>query len=503
MRAAIQVCGTASGVGKSVIVSGLCRILLQEGFSVCPFKAQNMSLNSFVTSEGEEMGRAQVTQAQACRITAHSDMNPVLLKPTTDIGAQVIVQGKPIGNKTAREYQDKEFKKKLFFEVKDSFDRLSKEYDIIVMEGAGSPAEINLKRHDIVNMKMAEYAKAQVILVGDIDKGGVFASLIGTLELLEKKERERIKGFIINKFRGDKYLLKEGIDFLQKKTKKRVLGIIPYFKEIKIPEEDSLSLESRVEKTGNRGRGLNVAVIKLPHISNFTDFDPLERERGVSLKYVSAPEGLGSPDVIILPGSKNTIADLAWLKRSGLADKILTTYHSRLTTVLIGICGGYQMLGKKIYDAFGIESRKKETDGLGVLPIITYLEKEKTLAQVKGEELSSGLSVSGYEIHHGHSCEPSQLNPVFKITRKAGKTIEYFDGTIENKGRSWGTYIHGVFDEGRFRKKFLNRIRLRKGLPISNAYAAFNLDKEFDKLAQLIRENIDIRMLYKMMGLKL
>src|SRR3989338_5498933 len=267
MRAAIQVCGTASGVGKSVIVSGLCRILLQDGLRVCPFKAQNMSLNSFVTSQGQEMGRAQVTQAQACRIKPHSDMNPVLIKPTTDIGAQVIVQGKPFGNKTARQYQNREFKKKLFSKVKDSFNRLSKEYEVIVMEGAGSPAEINLKRHDIVNMKMAEYANAPVILAGDIDKGGGFASLVGTLELFDKKERGRIKGFIINKFRGDKRLLKEGISFLQKKTKKRVLGVIPYFRDIKIPEEDSVSLESRVEKIGSREKALNISVIKLPHIS--------------------------------------------------------------------------------------------------------------------------------------------------------------------------------------------------------------------------------------------
>src|SRR3989338_3901337 len=245
MRAAIQVCGTASGVGKSVIVSGLCRILLQDGLRVCPFKAQNMSLNSFVTSQGQEMGRAQVTQAQACRIKPHSDMNPVLIKPTTDIGAQVIVQGKPIGNKTAREYQNREFKKKLFSKVKDSFNRLSKEYDIVVIEGAGSPAEINLKRHDIVNMKMAEYAKAPVILVGDIDKGGVFASLVGTLELLEKNERDRIKGFIINKFRGDKILLKDGISFLQNMTKKSILGVIPYCHNIGLPEEDSVVLEEK------------------------------------------------------------------------------------------------------------------------------------------------------------------------------------------------------------------------------------------------------------------
>lgn len=500
MRAAIQICGTASGVGKSVIVTGLCRIFLQDGFRVCPFKAQNMSLNSFVTKESEEMGRAQVTQAQACRIPAHSDMNPVLLKPTTDIGAQVIVQGKPIGNKTARQYQNSEFKKKLFSKVKDSFSRLIKEYDIVVMEGAGSPAEINLKGHDIVNMKMAEYAKAPVIIVGDIDKGGVFASLVGTLELLEKKERDMVKGFIINKFRGDVSLLKKGISFLEKKTKKKVLGIIPYFREIKIPEEDSVSLDNREWVAGNNKKALNIAVIKLPHISNFTDFDPLEREREVSLKYVYRLEELDSPDVIILPGSKNTIADIDWLKKTGLADKIITTYNSGPKTFLIGICGGYQMLGKKIYDTLCIESRKKEIDGLGVLPIITTLEKEKVLTQIKGKELSSGLGVCGYEIHHGHSRSFSKHKSFFKVTERSGRIAEYFDGTMDNEGGAWGTYIHGVFDEDDFRKNFLNRIRLQKGIPVSNEHFAFNLDKEFDKLARLIRENIDMGALYKIIN---
>lgn len=521
MRAAIQICGTASGVGKSVIVAGLCRIFLQDGFRVCPFKAQNMSLNSFVTKESEEMGRAQVTQAQACRIPAHSDMNPVLLKPTTDIGAQVIVQGKPIGNKTARQYQNSEFKKKLFSKVKDSFSRLIKEYDIVVMEGAGSPAEINLKGHDIVNMKMAEYAKAPVIIVGDIDKGGVFASLVGTLELLEKKERDMVKGFIINKFRGDVSLLKKGISFLEKKTKKKVLGIIPYFREIKIPEEDSVSLDNREWIAGNNEKALNIAVVKLPHISNFTDFDPLEREKEVSLKYVSRLEELDSPDLIILPGSKNTIADLAWLRASGLANKILASYNlsrqsiskqagsrlrnkndiaGQLTTTLIGICGGYQMLGKKIYDTLCIESRKKEIDGLGVFPIVTTLEKEKVLTQIKGKELSSGLGVCGYEIHHGHSRSSSKHKSFFKVTERAGRIAEYFDGTMDNEGGAWGTYIHGVFDEDDFRKNFLNRIRLQKGIPVSNEHFAFNLDKEFDKLAQLIRENIDMGALYKIIN---
>ncbi len=503
MKTTIQICGTASGVGKSVIVSGLCRIFLQDGFRVCPFKAQNMSLNSFVTKEGLEMGRAQVTQAQSCRIMPHTDMNPILIKPTTDIGAQVILQGKSIGNKTAKQYQNKDSKDKLFKKVKESFDRLSKEYDIVVIEGAGSPAEVNLRNHDIVNMKMAEYAKAPVILTGDIDKGGIFASLVGTLELLNKKERNMVKGFIINKFRGDKLLLKEGINFLEKKTRKPVLGVIPYFKDIRIPEEDSVVLEGRNRELKGYSREseiINIAVVRLPHISNFTDFDPLEREQDVRLSYVSDVSQLNTPDVIIIPGTKNTIRDLRWLKESGFANKILFVINRKLSTVLIGICGGYQMLGKKIYDPYGIESKRKEIDGLGILPISTFFEEEKILNQVKAKEIRSGLSVFGYEIHHGRSRKLKDYNHVFKITERRGRTVEDFDGAFGNEKNIWGTYIHGIFDADIFRREFLNRLRLKKGLLPLPQTVNFNPDKEFDKLARLVRENINMDLLYRILS---
>ena len=505
MTKAIQVCGTGSGVGKSVIVTALCRLFLQDGFRVCPFKAQNMSLNSFVTKDREEMGRAQVTQAQACCLEPRADMNPILIKPTGDTASQIIVQGRPIGNMTAREYQNKKTKAGLFKKVKESFNRLKKEYELIIIEGAGSPVEINLKKHDIVNMRMASFANAPVILAGDIDKGGVFASLVGTLELLEEKERKLIRGFIINKFRGDRRLLRDGLDFLEEKTGIPVIGVIPYFKDIRIPEEDSVVLENRVKSLESRGKTkekIKIAVIKLPHISNFTDFDALENEADVNLSYINNKDELESPDVIILPGTKNTIKDLLWLKESGIAKQILRTMDYGLWTVLIGICGGYQMLGEKIYDAKKIESDNREVDGLGVLPLITNFKKAKALSQVKAEEIDSGHRVSGYEIHHGRTKCLKKLQPLFKIIEREGKCIDEPDGIASADRRIMATYIHGVFDKPGYRRSFLNRIRIRKGLAPSSEGLRFNLDKEFDKLADLVRRNIDIKLLYKILNCK-
>lgn len=507
MRRAIQVCGTGSDVGKSVIVTALCRIFLQDGYSVCPFKAQNMSLNSFVTKEAGEMGRAQVVQAQACRIEPSVDMNPVLIKPTGDIDAQIIVQGKPIGNMSAQRYQHKNCKAKIFKKVKESFNRIRKEFEIMVIEGAGSPVEINLKRHDIVNMKIAKLANAPVILVGDIDKGGVFASLIGTLELLGEKERKMIKGFIINKFRGDQTLLKDGIRFLERKTNKPVLGVIPYFKDIRIPEEDSVILEDkkRSVKTGTARseKLINIAVVKLPHTSNFTDFGSLENEPDVKLRYVTDKNELDSPDIIIIPGTKNTIQDLIWLRQAGLADKLLSTINSQLSTILIGICGGYQMLGEKIYDTQKIESGKKEIEGLGLLSIITHYRKEKILSQVKAKEIATGLEISGYEIHHGQTRQLKKYQPLFKVIERFGQVVDQHDGVISKDRRIWGTYIHGLFDADSFRRDFLNQIRQRKGqFPLLKT-AGFNLDKEFDKLADLLRKSLDIKLLYRILNREL
>lgn len=498
MHKALQICGTGSGVGKSVIVSALCRIFLQDGYRVCPFKAQNMALNSFVTKEGLEIGRAQAVQARACRIEPAADMNPLLLKPTSNRRAQVILRGRPLGTMSAVEYAH--YKKIAQKSVLESFRRLQREYEITVIEGAGSPAEINLKAHDIVNMEMARRARAPVILVGDIDKGGVFAWLVGTLELLPEAERRMIKGIIVNKFRGDKRLLASGVRFLEKKTGVKVLGVIPFFKDIKIPEEDSVFLETRDPGPETRDPKIEIAVIKLPHISNFTDFDALEKEEDVRLNYAESREQLNGADAIILPGTKNTIEDLLWLKRAGLAEHILSVTRYPLPVTLIGICGGYQMLGRKIYDVSKVESGRKAIDGLGILPIVTHFNKEKALSQIKAEAIDSRSEVYGYEIHHGRTQRPKDTQPVFKIMERRGRYAEDFDGTKSGDGRVWGTYIHGVFDADDFRRNFLNSLRLIKGLPPLTEGYSFNIEGEFDKLAELVRENINLRLLYKILN---
>jgi adenosylcobyric acid synthase len=510
---AIQVCGTGSGVGKSVIVSGLCRIFLQDGYKVCPFKAQNMALNSFVTQEAGEIGRAQAAQAQACRIEPTVDMNPVLIKPVSDCGAQIIVLGKPAGNMNARTYV--RYKEKLKDVVRKSYKRLAGEYELVVIEGAGSPAEINLKSHDIVNMQMAAYAGAPVILVGDIDKGGVFAWLVGTLALLSPQERKMVKGIIINKFRGDKSLLDPGIDFLERRTGIKVLGVLPYFRDIRIPEEDSVPLDAYTNDNVKRRNFIAVDVIYLPHISNFTDFDCLEKEQDVKLRYIKRPEDLNNPDVIIIPGTKNTISDLKYLKASGLADKILSAIRypclagrQALSAMLVGICGGYQMLGMRIRDRHSLESNTREINGLGILPVNTDLEKEKTLTRVRARELASGMEISGYEIHHGNSramggsasLTTSKHLPAFEIFERNGKRLKRFDGMTRPDGRVLGTYIHGLFDNDGFRRNWLNGIRQRKGWPALARNISFNPDKEFDKLAKLLRKNIDLKLLYRILN---
>lgn len=488
MAKAIQILGTGSGVGKSIVVTGLCRIFLQDGYRVVPFKAQNMALNSFVTKDGGEIGRAQAIQSFAGKIEPTVDMNPVLIKPTSNTKAQIILKGKPVKNMNVYEYKD--YKKLVFGKIKESFKKLSQEYEIVVIEGAGSPAEINLKSHDLVNLKIAKLANAPAILVGDIDKGGVFAWLVGTLQLLSKEERNMIKGFIINKFRGDKRLLRNGIRFLERYTGIKVLGVIPYFHNIKIPEEDSLdiNLQKRVSKSK---RKIKIDIINLPHISNFTDFDPLEKEPDVSLRYVNRCEDLDKPDVIIIPGTKNTIDDLNFIKRTGLAKKIITLFNSSKVH-LIGICGGYQMLGEKIYDRENIESKRREIKGLGILPVVTEICPEKILSQIEAEHISTKIKVKGYEIHHGRTKILKDLKVMFKVKDRK-------DGVITEDKRCWGTYIHGIFDSDNFRRHFLNDVRKRKGWKILKKGASYDIDKEIDKLADLIRENINLDLLYKIL----
>jgi adenosylcobyric acid synthase len=459
-----------------------------------------MALNSYVTKDGGEIGRAQAVQAQAARLDPSVDMNPILIKPMSDRKAQIIVKGKPLANMSVYEYVH--YKKEAKDTVLASFNRLAGEYEIVVIEGAGSPAEINLKSHDIVNMQMAKRAHSSVVLVGDIDKGGVFAWFVGTLELLTKEERKMIKGFIINKFRGDKRLLRPGIDFLEKKTGIKVLGVIPYFKDIRIPEEDSVPLEKRAairsKLSALQKKVIDIAIISLPHISNFTDFDALENEPDVRLRYISSGEELAKPDVIIIPGTKNTVFDLNYIKKSGMAGKIRQAFEKDPFLNLIGLCGGYQMLGERIYDRETTESAEKQASGLGFLPVVTSFEKEKILSQVKAEEITSGLRVSGYEIHHGRTRILNGCPPVFRITERQERKTEDFDGASFEEGRIWGTYMHGVFDEDDFRRSFLNKIRFKKNWqPLAST--VFNLDKEFDKLADLVRENIDMDSLYKIM----
>jgi adenosylcobyric acid synthase len=500
---ALMVQGTGSHVGKSVLVTALCRIFHRKGYRVAPFKAQNMALNSFVTRNGGEMGRAQVVQAEAAGIKPTVDMNPVLIKPQTDIGAQVIIHGKVIGNFSAVEYHN--FKRVALNAVKESYNRLKQCYDLIVIEGAGSPAEINLKKNDIVNMRVARMAHAPVILVADIDRGGVFASLVGTMHLLTARERGMVKGFVINKFRGDITLLTSGLTLITKRTGVKVLGVIPFFKDIYIPDEDSIALEKKPGR--GAGNGLAVAVIKLPHISNFTDFDPLEREAGVTLRYIEPNDRIGNHDVLIIPGSKNTIEDLSYLKRNGYVEDILRLKEQGST--IVGICGGFQMLGKTIKDPYAVESTLRSIEGLGFLDMETQFSKKKATFQVEAEEMScngeeqSPETLRGYEIHMGRTKLRSGKT-LFKIRKKSGKQCALFDGAVSQDGKVWGTYIHGIFDNDGFRRRFIRNIT-RGTMPTTGGSSAFAYgtfkESQFDALADLIKKSLDMNDIHKLVRL--
>ena len=506
----LMIQGTASHVGKSILVAAFCRILRQEGYNVAPFKSQNMALNSFITKDGCEMGRAQVVQAEAAGLAPDVDMNPILIKPNTDIGAQIIIHGKVYSNMSASRYHG--FKGRAVEFVKESFARLTKRFDFIMIEGAGSPAEINLRENDIANMGMAELADCPVVLVGDIDRGGVFASLVGTIELLATEERERVKGFIINKFRGDVSLLTPGIDFLEKKTGIPVLGVIPYFRDIYIQEEDGVAVDRLLfaEKTGK----IDAAILYLPHISNFTDFDPLEREPGVNLKYVGNGEALGEVDVVIIPGSKNTIEDLKYLYNSGYVEQILGHFNRGGTVV--GICGGYQMLGEYIDDPDHVETSLCRMNGMGLLPVRTKIEKEKVTSQVRATVHSSNRfylskeKLNGYEIHMGRT-ESKAGNPMFEIVKREGSPVFVPDGCVSGDGRVWGTYIHGIFDNDGFRQEFIKRISPADCLPVvsgevSERTGTFNFQEfkhaQYEKLAAIVREYTDMDAFYRIAGLK-
>ena len=484
--------GCSSNAGKSVLAAGLCRILLQDGLRVAPFKSQNMSLNSFVTHDGGEMGRAQVTQARAAGLDPDVRMNPVLLKPNSETGSQIIVHGKPVGNMQVGEYI--RYKPQAFQAAKESYDALAAEYDAIVLEGAGSPAEVNLKSHDIVNMGMARYAASPVLLAGDIDRGGIFASFVGTMEVMEPWERELVAGFVINRFRGDASLLGPAMDYTQNFTGKETLGIVPYIKTLGLPEEDSVEFKSGALQTQRPpGDHVEIAVIDLPHISNFTDIDPLIAEPDVYVHIVRDLQELGHPDAILLPGSKNTLSDLADLTARGLAEAIVQ--RAEAGCEIVGICGGYQMLGRRVSDASQVESPQEHAAGLGLLDLRTEMAQEKTLTLTTAIHQPSGCEVRGYEIHHGQSST-GQTQTIFKTNVGQACGQQRADGQI------WGTYLHGLFDADEFRRWWIDHLRTRKNLsPLGTVQTQYNLEHALDRLADIMRKSMDIPKIYEVMGL--
>lgn len=512
MAKAIMIQGTMSNAGKSVIAAGLCRIFHQDGYRTAPFKSQNMALNSFITKEGLEMGRAQVMQAEAAGVEPSVDMNPILLKPTNDIGSQVIVNGEVLGTMSARDYF--KMKKSLIPDILKAYHRLEEQYDIIVIEGAGSPAEINLKQDDIVNMGMAKMVDAPVLLVGDIDRGGVFAQLYGTVELLEAEEKDRIKGLIINKFRGDKTILEPGVAMLEDLTGIPVVGVAPYLR-VSLEDEDSLSTRLDAAQIGV----IDIAVIRVPRISNFTDFNVFESIEGVTVRYVKEPGELGHPDLIILPGTKNTMGDLLWMRQNGLEALILKAQKEG--TAIFGVCGGYQMLGKSISDPGGVEEGGV-IRGMGLLDTETIFEAEKARTRVEGRilgtstgdsaeqpegasnlaEVLAGRKIAGYEIHMGRTV----VGPESHAFTEVEDTItgaRWQEGAWT--GNVCGTYIHGIFDQEEMVSGLVTALAKKKGVEdqLGQAvnFAAFK-EQQYDLLAEGLRRHLDMEQIYRIMGIK-
>ena len=489
MTKVIMVQGTMSNSGKSFLVAGLCRMLKRKGFKVAPFKSQNMALNSYITEEGMEMGRAQVMQAEAAGIKPSVEMNPILLKPTSNTGSQVILNGKVHSNMSASDY----YKNKRAFipYILEAYNKLCEEYDIIVIEGAGSPAEINLNENDIVNMGLAKLVDAPVILVADIDRGGVFASIYGTVALMDDTAKNRIKGIVINKFRGDKDLLTPGFEMLAEHFKKidaniPVLGVIP-MRKIDIDDEDSLSERLDTENVIFDTNKINIAVIKLPHISNFTDFNPLSRRKEITMKYITSPKEMEHADLVIIPGTKNTLYDLRWLKNMGF------THDNLKDKNIIGICGGFQMLGNELIDEYGVEEGGTE-EGLKLLNFSTIFAKEKTTRQTETEVINSpdfmdlcNFTIQGYEIHMGSTIDPKE-NPFTK------SDITDNGGFVNNN--IMGTYIHGIFENDNFVDAIISGLINKSGkkITIDTNFIDFDIYKEsqYELLADLIEESLDI-----------
>lgn len=523
----IMIQGTMSNSGKSFLVAALCRIFRQDGYRTAPFKSQNMALNSYITDDGLEIGRAQAMQAEAAKIRPSVDMNPILLKPTSHMGSQVILKGEVAGNWPAMDYYRK--KPKLIPVIRESFARLEEQYEVIVLEGAGSPAEINLRENDIVNMGMAKMAGAPVLLVGDIDRGGVFASLFGTVMLLEPEERARIRGLVINKFRGDPEILKPGLQMIEERLGIPVVGVIP-MEEIDLDDEDSLS--ERFKRTREE-RLLDIVVLRLPHISNFTDFNVLERRPEVRLRYEERTRRLGKPDLIILPGTKNTMADLAWLRESGWESAILRMAAEQETSI-IGICGGYQMLGNWLRDPKGVEGPAGGCmRGLGLLPAETTFSEKKLRTQITGtlaenSRMFSGYGggpLAGYEIHMGETCLTEEVKGPHgrqEPARRCRMTIRLFDGREDGMeredGRVFGCYLHGLFDNDALTDMLIQRLAKKK-VPDSggcqeegqksrweyreNKYAETSKEyreRQYDKLADLVRNSLDMAKIYEILA---
>ncbi len=484
-RPALMLQGTCSNAGKSVLTAAFCRIMLQDGYAVAPFKSQNMALNSYVTPDGCEIGRAQAVQAEACRLDPDARMNPILLKPNSDTGSQLVLHGKPTGHYNVKEYFSR--KKELWHEVTAAYDSLSGEFECIVLEGAGSPGEVNLKSSDIVNMRMAQYAQSPVLLAGDIDRGGVYASFIGTYATLEPWERELLYGFLVNKFRGDSSLLADAHDYVVNMTGKPVVGVIDYQHDLGLPEEDSVSFGFTREVVRD-SQTLDVALIYLDHIANFTDFAPLEIESDVKVRTVSSGQELGEPDLIILPGSKSVVADIAKLRSSGLFDRIKSS-NARIA----GICGGLQILGQRLLDPEGIESSNQEATGLCMLPFETIMRKDKTLRRNQVRR-GDGTFLSGYEIHHGESYATGNDCEVMRDDQ--GNVIGF------EQGRIFATYLHGVFDDDQFRRDFLNEVRKNKGWELKNTLTEYGIENALNFLAEHVRSRVNMKQIYKRMGLR-
>lgn len=501
--------GTSSHSGKSILVAALCRFFSDAGVKVAPFKSQNMSLNSYVTDAGEEVARAQAFQAFAARIPITADMSPILLKPKGDMRSQIVFQGKPFRDVSARDYW-RDFASKTGFQgVKESFERLSKEYELIIIEGAGSPAEVNLYDFDIANMKVADFSDASVLLVADIDRGGAFASIVGTMALLKPEHRARVRGFILNKFRGEKELLESAFDSIKNITGVPIIGVLPYIVDLRLPEEDSVSLE---DNGASKTRPVKISVIRFPRISNFTDFEPLQTYPFVDIVYANSKEDLLGSDMVILPGTKNTMGDLKWMQDLGM-DAVIQSLCAHGIPI-VGICGGYQMLGRTILDEKGIESEStKRADGLGLLDIETSFESYQKVTELVSA-VSVGLGpildkartdeLSGYEIHMGKTSLGSKATPAFKIVRRHGIAVSDPDGAVNENGLVFGSYIHGLFDRPALRESLVNYLASMKGMKTEQRQTDIESEweKNLERIVGALKKNVDVEWIVKLTGLK-